>query len=719
MNIRHHLKILLVLLPVLLLSNVVTGASVGTESAVEEFGPSHLSPYTEDRAASSLPEAPDVSLLLSGADSSSTASGGWQAYPIYGGEMTSMAMDPANPQTVYVGTRAAGVFKTTDGGQSWWPARYGLTFFPIRSLQVDPQHPSVLYAGTDFDGIWKSTDGGNSWFDVSSGIDESLIVFNIVIDPQDTDVLYAGLAGGLGLLEGQIYKSENGGATWAKKDSGIPRYYESYAHGIFSLSIDVSTASVYAGTRCGGVFKSVNGGELWTAVNDGLPFDYPECRETINAIAVDPHHPGQLGAIVGGEYYVFGGSQWQKISQGDYANGSMDPGYLYFHPTDPSIIYSTVTEFTKSLNGGVNWTQHLGWPDSSQVPEIAFHPSSPDTIYAVTDVLGEFSGGVYKTTDQGETWAKISQGITAVAIESVTIDPYDSDYIYAGEADGHFYRSQDGGVTWYRGFLGGSGISDIAVNPLDSQNIYATSGFVYKSTDRGETFDTIYDVVASTCIAIAPDVSSSIYVGTSFGVYKSSDGGLTWQEKNQGMSFCTFSACHINDVVIDPNDPLTIWVGTAGDGIAKSVDGGENWQFMGLPDHGVGSITFHPEDSDTILVSTSFVTPSAIESRIYESTDGGNTWQTKCEGIGPVMVIDPRDPSLLYGADDYEVVQSWDGGMTWLGFSEGIFYPLVYTVAITQDDPPLLIAGSYGSGLYWIYPSIPTKAYLPLVVKSD
>jgi photosystem II stability/assembly factor-like uncharacterized protein len=716
MNGHCHLKLLIALLLVLLLSKVVVAIP---KFAEWEFGPAHLPLRTGDRTALFLSGDSDTLLLSSNADGYSMASGGWQAYPIYGGEMTSIAMDPADPQTVYVGTRDAGVFKTTDGGQSWQSSRRGLTFFPIRSLQVDPQHPNVLYAGTDFDGIWKSTDSGNNWFEVSNGLDKSLIVFNIVIDPQDTNVLYAGLAGGLGLLEGQIYKSGNGGATWVKKDSGIPRYYESYAHGVFSLSIDVSTASVYAGTRCGGVFKSVNGGELWTAINDGLPFKYSECRETINAVAVDPHHPGQLGAIVGGEYYAFDGSQWQKISQGDYANDSIGPGYLYFHPTDPSIVYSTVAKFTKSVNGGINWTQQLGWPDSSQVPEIAFHPSSPDTIYAVTDVLGEFSGGVYKTTDQGETWAEASQGITAVAIESVAIDSYDSDYIYAGEANGHFYRSQDGGVTWHRGYSGGFGISDIAVNPLDSQNIYVTAGFVYKSADRGETFDTIYDVSASTCIAIAPDVSNAIYVGTSLGVYKSSDGGMTWQEKNHGMSFCTFSACHINDLVIDPNDPLTVWVGTAGDGIARSVDGGENWQFMGLPDHGVGSITFHPKDSDTILVSASFVTPHGIQPRIYESTDRGNTWQTKCDGISPTMVIDPRDPRLLYGASGYGMVQSWDGGTTWLGFSAGIFYPLAYEVAITQDDPPLLVAGSYGSGLYWIHPPIPTKVYLPLVIKSN
>ena len=65
----------------------------------------------------------------------------WQPYPLFGGEMISIAGDPVDPQTIYVGTRDAGVFKTIDGGQTWLPARDGLTFFPIRSLVVDPTHP--------------------------------------------------------------------------------------------------------------------------------------------------------------------------------------------------------------------------------------------------------------------------------------------------------------------------------------------------------------------------------------------------------------------------------------------------------------------------------------------------------------------------------------------------------------------------------------------------
>ena len=94
------------------------------------------------------------------------ASEEWHSYPLFGGEMTSIAMGAVITQatgfleTVYVGTRDAGIFETVDGCASWQPARTGLTYWPIRSLRVDPLRPSILYAGMDFDGIWKSTDSG-------------------------------------------------------------------------------------------------------------------------------------------------------------------------------------------------------------------------------------------------------------------------------------------------------------------------------------------------------------------------------------------------------------------------------------------------------------------------------------------------------------------------------------------------------------------------------
>jgi photosystem II stability/assembly factor-like uncharacterized protein len=663
---------------------------------------------------------------------------GWQTYPLFGGEMTSIAAHPVNPKIVYVGTRDAGVFKTTDGGQSWQPARNGLTFFPIRSLRIDPQHPNTLYAGTDFDGVWKSTNGGANWADSSNGLAKNLVILNVVIDPQDTQKLYAAMAGGPGLYIGHIYKSENGGASWALQETGIPLEAGDYINGVFSLAVNpANPATVYAGTNYDGAFRSTNGGASWAAINDGLPFrsEGSEYRKAVNALALDPHHGNRLSAIIGGEYYIFQGGQWQLINAGLYdANSSLFSDYLYFHPTDAATIYSAGDSFTLSTDAGINWTQRLGWSDSGNVPELAFHPGTPNTIFAATAPLFDYEGGVYKTIDQGETWAPAWQGISAPTVYGVAIDPQNPDRIYAGTGDGFFYRSQNGGATWSRGYYLRNpepyqekdyyfgAISDITVDPVNTNIIYITGTDLYKSTDGGEIFEPIEPVDSPNCIAIHPRASNPIYVGAQFGdgIYKSIDGGQTWSQNNQGLPLFGDTIPPILSLAIDPTHPSTVWAGMQyGEGIVKSTDGGEHWQVKGLTEANfVDAIAVNPDNSDEILVGAGY-----SSGNIYKSTDGGDTWEIKIEEIAFVrdIVYDPRNSDWVYAATEgYGVLRSFNGGETWHDFSDGIFYPVLYSLAITQDDPPLLVVGSYGSGLYGISPGSPpplTLLYLPAVQK--
>jgi len=700
------------------------------------FGPLQSAGFLSPRGKTALALEKQSFSLFTGRALDQTPVGDetWHSYPIYGGEMTSIAMDPSNAQTVYVGTRDSGIFKTIDGGQSWQPARTGLTFYPIRSLRIDPQHANTLYAGTDFDGIWKSTDSGNSWFKSSSGFDGHLIVFNIVIDPQNTNTLYAAIAGGTAFCIGNIYKSTDGGATWEKKDNGITRYSGAYTNAIFSLAIDPDNPLlVYAGTNLYGVFKSSNGGETWGAINDGLPFSIsmPDYRETVNALAIDPHHSNRLSAIIQGKYFIYDNTGWQMVS--DYTGtDTIFTDHLYFHPTDPSIIYGVGDRFAKTTDGGKNW---LTYPRGAsvplgEVPDIAFHSASPDTIYAASaalfayDVEG-YAGGVYKSVDQGQTWALAPQGITATPIQSVTIDPRNSDNIYAASGDSFFYGSQDGGLTWSMGYHQTykkdyafcSGPNAIAVDPLDSQNIYvASDGGLFRSADQGKTFNPIDEVDGGPLsIAITPNASSPIYVGTLFGdgVYKSSDDGLTWVKKNQGLPLFGGELNPILSLAVDPNHPDTVWAGTQyGGGILKSIDGGEHWSVKGLThENFVWTIAVRPDNSNVILAGAGF-----FDGNIYKSIDGGSSWQVKLSGIAFVtsIVFDPRTSRLVYASTEGGgILRSIDGGNTWHDYSIGIFCPNIYTLAITPSDSPRLIAGSYGSGLYWIDPSIPPAGKFP------
>lgn len=640
----------------------------------------------------------------------------WDSLPLYGGEMTSIVMDSANENTIYVGTKDAGVFKTTDGGISWQPARNGLTFMPTGSLVMDPNNSNVLYAGTDFHGIWKTINGGDSWFYAGSGLDTGKAVTSIVINPQNTQIIYAGLRSG---YYGNIYKSEDGGVSWVRKDNGLPVYSGIHTHNVVTITIDpVVTGTLYAGTTWDGAFKTTDGGDNWQAINCGIPI-WNTTFDEVQALALDPHNSNRLSGIINGDYYIFNATDcWEKV--GEQAGFGFSTHHLYFHPTDSSILFSAgggqIGYFSKSTDGGQTWLPSGG--RLNDVNEIAFHSSHPNTIYAATVKYGDewdgfTSGGVYKTGDGGTTWSEATSGITARVISNVGIDPQDPDIIYTivgADTNTLLLKSQDGGQTWQQGDnFSESSFSFIAVNPQMPQQVYlGTWGFgdLYFSNDSGQNFNTISEVSGGpTSIAFDPVSSDIIYVGSSQnGIYKSIDSGSTWTQKNNGLPSYSFGDAWVDSVAVDPNNNSVVWAGTNGrEGIFKSEDGGENWVLEGLDEftedvYKIQTIAINPNNSNTILIGAGYT-----QDNIWKTTNGGNSWvSTLSSGVNVEEIIyDPRDSNIVYAATAGSgVLRSTDGGETWQDYSNGIFYPVVYSLEVTNDNPPLLVAGSYGSGLY-------------------
>jgi hypothetical protein len=160
----------------------------------------------------------------------------------------------------------------------------------------------------------------------------------------------------------------------------------------------------------------------------------------------------------------------------------------------------------------------------------------------------------------------------------------------------------------------------------------------------------------------------------------------------------------------------TVYVGTRDAGVFRSLDDGQSWApaRSGLAFFPIRTLVTDPQDPTILYAGTDY-------NGVWKSTDGGETWQEKASGIAFVQdfVYDPRNPRWVYAATEgYGVLRSFDGGESWHDYSSGIFYPVLYSLDITTDDPPLLVAGSYGSGLYWIRPAAPKHVFLPLVVRS-
>ncbi len=183
-----------------------------------------------------------------------------------------LAIDPANSQTVYVGT-SGGVFKTTNGGDFWIALNIGGTTTSIYTLAIDPADSRICLCGDMITaGSIKTTDGGASWMTLNTGLTSMAASGSLAVDPANSQIVYAGTN------SGGVFKTTNGGASWTPINTGITNT------DILSLAIDpANSRTVYAGTSSRGIFKTTNGGTSWTEMNAGLT------SMGISTLAIDPN----------------------------------------------------------------------------------------------------------------------------------------------------------------------------------------------------------------------------------------------------------------------------------------------------------------------------------------------------------------------------------------------------------------------------------------------
>jgi photosystem II stability/assembly factor-like uncharacterized protein len=273
---------------------------------------------------------------------------------------------------------------------------------------------------------------------------------------------------------------------------------------------------------------------------------------------------------------------------------------------------TAIGEVYKSTDGGISWiSANMGSRDP--VTALAIDPSLPDTLYAgIYHSVGS-AGGILKSTDGGATWSAVNTGLPTVdiAVVALAIDPTSSGTVYAGTFSYGVYKSTDGGSTWAAANTGlpgtDIGVAALAIDPTTPDTLYAgvaygSSPGVYKTTDGGNTWNAL-DTGSSPIFALAidPSVPGTIYAGTAyFGVLKSTDGGGTWGGANYGQFMDTV----LFALAVDPNTPGTLFA--AGDGVFKSGDGGSSWEPFdaGLPSNRVEALAIAPASPSTLYAGT-------------------------------------------------------------------------------------------------------------------
>ena len=318
---------------------------------------------------------------------------------------------------------------------------------------------------------------------------------------------------------------------------------------VTSIAVDPSrSATVYAATIGSGTYKTCDGGRTWTASGAGLP------DADILALALDPASP------------------W--------------------------IVYAgTSVGVVKSVNGGVSWNIAGSDLSSTPVRALAIDPLRPATIYAATEL-----NGVFKSVDGGLRWSVAGKGMPAAAtVQSLAIDPVNSDIVYAGThtlypAFAQIFKSTDGGGHWDFIFERGESMSALVVDPKNPFVIYAgtfnpdrgnhNDARVFKSTNGGQFWYGLWSGSGANyesaqpghryieSLVIDPVNSAVLYAGGKYPlVFKSTDAGASWTRSEIG----DLSNGDIQGLAIDPSTPSTIYAG-AQKGIFKSIDAGATWR---------------------------------------------------------------------------------------------------------------------------------------------
>ena len=282
--------------------------------------------------------------------------------------VTTLALDPKIPSTIYAGTRT-GIFKSTDGGNNWKAINTGLSVLNIVAVVVDPVTPSTLYLAAydvysfNGNGVYKSTDGGGHWSPVNNGLTNTAIQ-SLTINPVTPSTLYVGTYGG------PIFKTIDGAATWTPSSNPQTVTF------VVSIAVDpVTPTTIYAAAEMssGGIFKSTDGGSTWQRTGGAQVTAYG------NSVTVNPANPS----------IVFAGG-----------NGGL----------------------FKSTNGGDSWTLAR-----SQGGKVVFDPVNPSTLYLLTRF-----DGIQKSTNGGDSWSPINNGLTYLNTTSLVVNPLKPTTVYVG-----------------------------------------------------------------------------------------------------------------------------------------------------------------------------------------------------------------------------------------------------------------------------------------------
>jgi len=627
------------------------------------------------------------------------------------GRVNCITFDPNDPDIIWIGSPAGGIWKSVDGGSNWTTATDNLPVIGVSSIAIDPTNTQNMlivtgdaHASDTYSiGILKSTDGGNTWVttSLSYNISQEKTINKVIINPNNPDSAYA-------VTNSNIMMSIDGGSNWVITGP-IGRWRD--------IEFKPGTPStLYAAKQSSGgsnVYRSTDGGANWNVINNGM-----SGSRYRPLIAVTPDNPNVIYALFSASDYSFhglykssdAGDNWTLQSNspnilGRETDGSGSGGQSWY---DLSLAVSTDNEnllyvgginLWKTINGGQNWTINASSGSSSSYSYMhvdqhaaEFNPLN-HIAYAGND------GGFYKYMDNLNTWVDISDGLEISQFYRLGLSQSNPDRLVAGAQDNGTEMLTNS--TW-DAIMGGDGM-ECMIDHYDEDIIYAEYqyGGFKKSYNGGNNWSNIkpvsYDGGWVTPFKMHPTNNDLIVIGYNE-VYRSETAGAVWDS----ISYNVSNGQSIKTIALAASDENYVYAGTYSR-LKVTKDAGATWTNIkyGLPNYSITDITVANNNAERVWVTLSGYSSSH---KVYESFDGGLNWvNITANGLPnlPVncIVYQAGVNDDLYVGTDVGVYYK-DNTMTdWIPFMTGLPNVVVRELEIHYDEGTIS-AATYGRGIW-------------------
>lgn len=394
----------------------------------------------------------------------------------------------------------------------------------------------------------------------------------------------------------------------------------------------------------------------------------------VRALVVDPNDPNRFyfGTLDGQIYSsTDGGRNWRLLVNLNRPRLFVD--HIIVDPRNSNVLYVATHRhkeaggFFKSTDGGYTWKE------SPELRNEALHSLTQSESNPNILLVGSISG-IYRSSDSGETWTALPTRSTPglIDVESLAIDPRNSDVIYAGTWYLP-YKSTDGGQSWRiikTGIIDDSDIFAINIDPRNANHIIASAcSGIYESRDAGEHWQKVQGIPSQSrrtrAILQHPSVAGLVFAGTTEGFWRSAKGG-----ENNSWMVTTSRQLEINSIAVHPRNPDMVYIGTNNYGVMISTDGGKNFvpSNAGFSGRFVNAIMPDRDNANRIYATTINTTTGG--GFFFVSNDGGSTWQPSMRNMPPRLIAysllqDERDSNIVYLGTNLGVYRSSDRGGSW------------------------------------------------------